>query len=194
MKTKRLIVILIFFSIANIFFLSKNYILRKQIKENFDIMRKPYFMIKSAPNFVLSDLNGVRYSSERILRNSLFTLLVFFTPLDCRPCLEEIDLWKRISEDGIVQVVGIARHIDKKELKNWVKNSEITFPVLYDAESRVTELFKINETPVKLLIDCEGKILLADKVRIYPSDQKKFIEKLDKIIMKGNRARISYLI
>ncbi|MEW6455562.1 MAG: hypothetical protein AB1410_02445 [Acidobacteriota bacterium] len=104
-------------SIANLFFLSKNYF-QKQNKDDFDIKRKSYLMIKFTPNFVLNDLNGIRYSSEEILRNSPYTLLAFFSPLDCSPCLEETNLWQRISEEGKVQVIGIARHIDEKELKN----------------------------------------------------------------------------
>jgi peroxiredoxin len=183
-RIKYLIIILIFLLIANLFFLSKNYFLKKQTKENFDITRKHYLVINSAPNFVLNDLDGFRYSSEEILRNSPHTLLIFFSPLDCRPCMEEMNLWQRIWEEGKVQVVGVAWHVDKRELKNWVENSEIIFPVLYDVESQVTKMFKINKTPLKILIDSNGKILLADKVRVNPEEQIEFIEKLDEIIMR----------
>jgi peroxiredoxin len=184
MKIRYLIIIVIFLSITNLFFLFKNYYLKKHIKEDFDIMRKPYLMSESAPNFVLNDLNGVRYNFEEIFGNSPYTLLVFFSPLDCRPCLEEMNLWQRISEEGKVQVVGVARHIDKRELKNWVQNSDIIFPVLYDGESQVTKMFNIKKTPLKILIDSKGNILLVDKARVAPYDQIRFVKKLNKIINK----------
>jgi len=49
-------------------------------------------------------------------------------------------------------------------------------------ESKVTNSFGINRTPLKVLINNEGKILLVDPVRITSSKQEEFIKKLYKII------------
>ncbi|HZX11383.1 MAG TPA: TlpA disulfide reductase family protein [Acidobacteriota bacterium] len=181
MKSRYLIGVIILLGIINLLLLHKNYILREQIKKEIDVLINPSLQIEWIPNFELYDLNMVRYNSEEISRNSPYTLLVFFSPIDCAPCLEEKDLWKRISEEGKVKIVGIGRHIDMKELRDWVENSEIFFPVLYDIESKVTKKFGISKTPLKILINNKGKIILIDRVRITSSEQEEFIEILYEI-------------
>lgn len=181
MKSRYLVGILILLIAINFALLYKNSILKKRIKEDIDILKNPSIKIKSIPDFVLYDLSGERYSSQRIVNNSPHTFLVFFSPADCASCLLEKELWKKISEK-MIKIIGIARHIDLRELKDWVENSEINFPVLYDIDSEVTRKFGIDKTPLKLLLDDRGKILLVDNVRIILSEQEEFIEELDKIL------------
>ena len=82
----------------------------------------------------------------------------------------------------MINVVAIAQHIDEGELKIWVENAEIEFPVLYDRNSEVKKSFGIENTPMKILIDYEGKILLADSVRISSEEKKEFFEDVKKYI------------
>lgn len=184
MKSRYLVGIIILQVVINFLLLYKNYSLKKQIKEDIDILRNPTLQIKSVPDFILYDLNGVRYSSQEILSNSPYTLLVFFSPADCASCLYEKELWKRISEAQKVKIIGIARHMDKRELRDWVENTEIFFPVLYDVESKVIKEFGISKTPLKVLIDDMGEILMVDDVRITLSEQEEFIKELNKILRR----------
>lgn len=96
--------------------------------------------------------------------------------------MEEKYLCNRISEEEKVKIIGIARHINERELRDWIENSGIFFTILNDMESKVTNSFGINRTPLKVLINNEGKILLVDPVRITSSKQEEFIKKLYKII------------
>jgi len=64
----------------------------------------------------------------------------------------------------------------------YIDSNENFFPVLYDVESKVTEKFGIIKTPMKILVDHMGEILLFDRVRITPSAQEDFVEELDKIL------------
>lgn len=178
MKTRYLIAIIIVLIIINIY-LFDNYIFKKNIPID------QHIKIESIPDFTLYDLDGVSYDSQEILNNSFYILLVFFSPTDCASCLYEKRLWKRISEEGIVKIVGIARHISQRELKDWIHNSEIDFPVLYDVDSLVTEKFNVKKTPLKILFDNEGKKILVDRVRILTSKQDEFLKKLKKILKKN---------
>lgn len=127
---------------------------------------------------MLFDLEGQRYDLKRVVGNSLFVLLVFFSPLDCAPCLEEKYLWQKIYDEGIIKLVGIGRHIDARELRNWVDNSGLSFPVLYDADYEVTKSFRIKRTPFKILLKSERKILLVDNARASVIEQEEFVSKL----------------
>jgi len=53
-----------------------------------------------------------------------------------------------ISDARKVRIIAIARHTNKRELRDWVENSERFFPVLYDEESKVTKEFGISKTPL----------------------------------------------
>ncbi|MFC2160735.1 TlpA family protein disulfide reductase [Acidobacteriota bacterium] len=69
------------------------------------------------------------------------------------------------------------------ELITWVENSGITFPVLYDTNSVVTDKLGIKTTPLKILIDNEGHILLIDPYRTSLSMQEEFIKEIQKFII-----------
>ncbi len=180
MKLKYSVITLLI--LLSLFLFYKNFVLRKKIKKNIEIPKCPTVILDLIPTFLLYDLNGVRYRYDDILNSKAYTLLVFFSPVDCRSCLNERDLWNRISKERRIKIIGIATHSDKKELKDWVENSEIYFPVLYDEESQITNKLNIKRTPLKLLIDSKGKILLIDRVRITLYEQKEFIKILDEMI------------
>lgn len=77
MKSKYFIWIIILLVVINFLLLYKNYILKKQIKADINIMINPPLSVKSDPYFVLYDLNGVMQNSQEIVNNFPFTLLVF---------------------------------------------------------------------------------------------------------------------
>jgi peroxiredoxin len=135
-----------------------------------------------APHFVLVDLNREVWTIERIVNNARYTMLVFFSPQDCPSCLLESSLWESIYKSQQVAVVGIAKHVDEKELKLWAENAKITFPVLFDRDGDVTGSFQISTTPQKILMDNTGRILLTDSVRIEQSEYEEFLHLLRKTI------------
>jgi hypothetical protein len=45
-------------------------------------------------------------------------------------------------------------------------------------------MFNINRTPLKILVNYKGKILLADQARTIPSEQEEFINELRQITEK----------
>jgi peroxiredoxin len=157
---------------------------------NIHVMNKRYKTLKGqvpisldyAPNFILDDMEGKTYELDKLANNSSFILLVFFSPMDCGPCLEEKFLWQEISNEGRIKVVGVGRHVDARELRDWINNSGLSFPVLYDIESRVTRSFGIRRTPLKILLDSKRKILLADTARISSFEQEEFISELKRAV------------
>ena len=161
--------------------INKVFLLKKQIKKDFDKLKKPLPATMFIPHFSLFDLKGTKYSSQEIIANPL-TLVVFFSPTDCSSCLFEKELWKAIAETKEIAIIGIARHNDKRELNDWIENSDIHFPVFLDEKGEIARLFGIKRTPLKLLVDHEGKVLLIDSVRITSSEQKAFIKELENVL------------
>lgn len=186
MKSKCLIIIVVFLTILNFLLLYKVITLYKYIKTSHNLAPsdKNYLRINSVPYFDLFDLKGKRYTTGEIVNISPFTLLVFFSLTDCASCLMEHELWQKIAKRELINVVGIARHIDKDELKIWVENSGINFPILYDRDSQITQNFGIKNTPLKILINSEGKVLLIDSVRTTPNEKEEFIDLLENFIIE----------
>jgi len=55
--------------------------------------------------------------------------------------------------------------MDEAELRLWVENAKLTFPVLFDPDGELSRLFRISNSPMKVLLDHRGKILLYDGFR-----------------------------
>lgn len=183
MKSKHLVGIIILLGLINfIFFYYKNIHSKKTAKVNAASSKNPCLPIKYIPDFVLWDLNDMSYSSQDILKDSGYILLVFFSIYDCALCLYEMELWKRIFEERKLKIIGITGTADREELKDWTEKNGIFFPVLYDTESQATKNFGISETPLKVLIDSSGKILLVDNAKITYREREEFITKIDKIL------------
>lgn len=134
------------------------------------------------PHFSLFDLNKEAWSTDMIVRKSPYAMLVFFSPQDCSTCLLESSLWKYIYEHWQITVIGVARHMNERELRIWVENEKITFPVLFDRGGQVTNLFQLRSTPQKIIIDNFGKVLVTDAVRIGQSEFDEFLQLLKKTI------------
>jgi len=183
MKSGYLIGIIILLIAVNLTLLYKYWQLQKKFIEMGLQEGQETLKLNSIPEFQLQDLEGKIFNSND-LRNYAYSLLIFFSPGDCASCLVEKDLWNRIYKENKVKIVGIARHTDLRELKDWVKNSEIFFQVLFDENSRLMESLGIKQTPVKILIDRHGKVLLVDRVRITQYQQEMFLKRLDKIIKR----------
>lgn len=144
------------------------------------------------PTFALRDLEGHLVTSYDLIRRTDLTLLVFFSLADCALCLSEKELWEQIYEDSTdgIDVVGIGQHLDRSELRAWVVNSGITFPVLYDSHGLVTrKIMGIEETPVKLIVDSLGNILYSDsKARPFEDDQQELREEIIRLQTQNSRS------
>lgn len=177
MKKRDLFIVLLI--LMNVALIIKNVVLSRNIRTLNTLSSSGIIF---APHFVLVDLNREVWSIERIVNSARYTMLVFFSPQDCPSCLLESSLWESIYKSQQVAIVGIAKHVDEKELRLWVENARITFPVLFDRDGEVTGLFQINKTPQKIVMDDTGRILLTDSVRIRQSEYKEFLQLLRKTI------------
>jgi peroxiredoxin len=137
------------------------------------------------PHFSLVDLSGEIWSAERILSEAPYSMLVFFSLQDCPICLSESSLWESVFESRQVGVIGIAKHVNERELIIWTENAGIKFPVLFDRQGDVTNLFHIDKTPLKILIDHSGRIVMIDPLRLGETECERFRQLLRKHVLPG---------
>jgi len=77
--------------------------------------KKQYSDLSSVPYFVLTDLDGKIYDIGELIKFTPYTMLVFFSLKDCAACLLEYELWKKISQLEMINVLQLLLNIWMKE-------------------------------------------------------------------------------
>jgi cytochrome c biogenesis protein CcmG/thiol:disulfide interchange protein DsbE len=119
-----------------------------------------------APAYSGVTLDGETFDIEA-LRGSVVVLNIWATW--CRPCVKEMPalqrLWVRNRDDGLV-VVGVS--VDNPAIlmgdvgsavRTFVRDHELTFPIVLDSESRIEAGYPYAGLPMTFVIDREGRIV-----------------------------------
>ncbi|GEM_PF-5783445 len=109
-------------------------------------------------------------------------LLVFiFRPTNCPPCLQELSLYsKRI---GRASVYGIGLGTNEQEMRLFLQESPLQFPVLIDEEGWLSGRLPDAWTPFKLLLDrAVGRVLLRGGPNAHATDQQRFLDRVNQLV------------
>ena len=113
-----------------------------------------------APDFALKTLDGktVRLSD---LRGKKVVLINFWATW-CPPCRSEMPTMQQIYTEykgkGF-EILAINIEPDSKdEIRDFMKELRLTFPVLLDSDMKVTRTYRLIGLPVSMLIDRQGII------------------------------------
>jgi peroxiredoxin len=114
---------------------------------------------KPAPDFSLQDIKGNMVNLADFRGKSI---LLNFWATWCEACKEEMPsmqrLYDTLSSQG-VEVVAISidrRNFDR--IKEFAKEYNLTFPILWDPDQKVRKHYYIMGLPTTYLIDPEGKL------------------------------------
>jgi len=114
----------------------------------------------AAPDFVIEDLRGGTaglkdYKGKVVLLN--------FWATWCMPCRAEMPsmeaAWKKYKERGFVVVAVSVDEGSKGRIETFSRLFDLSFPILMDPESKVSDLYKVSNMPTSFLIDRNGKII-----------------------------------
>ena len=90
-----------------------------------------------------------------------YILLVFFDP-HCEFCAQEAPLWQRIAtrtwRDDIA-VVGVVDRQSREDTAGFLKEHQLTIPVLVDADGAFARQLQVEVVPTKILLSRELRIL-----------------------------------
>ena len=121
----------------------------------------PAVVGQPAPSYAAVNLAGDSVSLAD-LRGKVVLLNVWATW--CPPCREEMPgleaLHQELAPQGL-RVVGVS--IDRSgagpEINSFLQDNGVTFPILHDADERVTRVFRTAGVPETFLIDADGTLL-----------------------------------
>ena len=114
-----------------------------------------------APTFSLPSRGGptidlAQYKGQVVMIN--------FWASWCGPCRQEMPLlesiYKKYKPLGFT-LIGVNVEPDQKEAENFLKQTPVSFPVLFDAKSKVSGLYNVQVMPTTVFIDRKGNLRLV---------------------------------
>lgn len=111
-----------------------------------------------AANFTLIDRNGKAVSLAQFKGE---VVMLNFWASWCKPCRQEMplleQLYKRYKALGFT-LVGVNVDEDSAKGAALLQDVPVTFPVVFDAKSEVSTLYKLQGMPSSIFIDRQGQL------------------------------------
>jgi peroxiredoxin len=112
----------------------------------------------SAPAFELNALDGKQLGLNELHGQ---VVLINFWASWCGPCRTEMPrldaLYRKYRAAGVT-LVGINVEPDSADALNYLKSTPVTFPILFDSDSKVSKLYEVAGMPSTVILDRKGMV------------------------------------
>ena len=109
-----------------------------------------------APDFALESRGGGMMSLEQHRGN---VVMINFWATWCGPCRQEMPhleaLHQRYESLGFT-LLGVNVEDDPEGAAEWLEETPVSFPILFDPENEVSELYDVVAMPTTVLVDRQG--------------------------------------
>jgi peroxiredoxin len=116
-----------------------------------------------APSFALPSRSGDTVSLAQLKGK---VVMLNFWASWCGPCRQEMPLLdqmhKRYSALGFT-LVGVNVDANSKDAEDWLNKTPVSFPVLFDRESKVSAMYDVKAMPSTVFIDRKGNVRYLHK-------------------------------
>lgn len=134
-----------------------------------------------APEFTLTNLDGTNLRLTE-LRGQV--VLINFWASWCGPCRQEMPVLDRLHQrykDTGFTVLGINVEGEAVPARAIAVKTGVTFPVLIDADQKISKLYDLKAMPSTVIIDRDGKIRFVHH-GYKPGDEEKYVEVVKSLI------------
>jgi peroxiredoxin len=134
-----------------------------------------------APQFALaarggSEINLAQYKGQVVMIN--------FWASWCGPCRQEMPLlesiYKKYNKLGFT-LLGVNVEPDSKAADDWLKQTPVSFPILYDKESKVSKMYDVSGMPSTVIIDRKGNLRVLHH-GYKPGDENEYLDSIRTLI------------
>jgi peroxiredoxin len=135
----------------------------------------------AAPQFSLAARGGqnvslAQYKGQVVMLN--------FWASWCGPCRQEMPLlesiYKKYNKLGFT-MLGVNVEPDSQAANDWLKATPVSFPILYDTESKVSKLYDVAGMPTSVIIDRAGKVRMVHR-SYRPGDENEYLDSIRTLI------------
>lgn len=130
-----------------------------------------------APAFTLPSRGGDNVSLGQLKGR---VVMLNFWASWCGPCRQEMPLLdqmhKRYSALGFT-LVGVNVDANSKDAEEWLSKTPVSFPVLFDRESKVSAMYDVKAMPSTVFIDRKGNVRYLHK-GYKPGDEGEYLNQI----------------
>ena len=134
-----------------------------------------------APAFTLASRAGQDVSLSQYKGN---VVMINFWASWCGPCRQEMPLlesiYKKYGKMGFT-MIGVNVEPDSNAANEWLKATPVSFPILYDRDSRVSKLYDVSGMPSTVIIDRTGKLRTLHR-GYKPGDENEYLDSIRTLI------------
>ena len=145
------------------------------------LMSVSAFAADAAPDFTLKSSTG---ENVRLAEQRGQVVMLNFWASWCGPCRQEMPLLDGISKKygkmGFV-LYGVNVEEDNTAAKKMLKDLGVSFPILFDTESKLSGLYNVEAMPTSVIIDKKGNIRYIDR-GYKAGDENKYKEQIMELI------------
>jgi peroxiredoxin len=134
-----------------------------------------------APAFTLASRAGQNVSLGQYRGQ---VVMINFWASWCGPCRQEMPLlesiYRKYNRMGFT-LLGVNVEPDSNAANEWLKATPVSFPILYDRDSRVSKLYDVAGMPSTVIIDRSGKLRVLHR-GYKPGDENEYLDSIRTMI------------
>jgi peroxiredoxin len=136
----------------------------------------------AAPNFTLKAASG---ENLRLSEQAGEVVFINFWASWCGPCRQEMpaldQLYQQYRDLGFT-VWGINVEQDRAQADKVLRDIPVSFPILFDDNNQVSELYGVDAMPMSVLVDRRGQIRLVH--RGYKPGHEQYYDQMIRALVK----------
>jgi peroxiredoxin len=134
-----------------------------------------------APQFSLGARSGTNVSLAQYRGQ---VVMLNFWASWCGPCRQEMPLldsiYTKYKRMGFT-LIGVNVEPDSKAANDWLKQTPVSFPILYDKESKVSRMYDVEGMPSTVIIDRAGKVRVLHR-GYKPGDENEYLDSIRTLV------------
>ncbi len=134
-----------------------------------------------APDFALQARGGQTINLSQYKGQ---VVMINFWATWCGPCRQEMPLleniYKKYNKMGFT-LLGVNVEPDSKPAEDWLKATPVSFPVLFDKESKVSKLYQVSGMPSTVIVDRKGNVRMIHH-GYKPGDENEYLDSIRALV------------
>ena len=134
-----------------------------------------------APGFTLASREGQDVSLAQYKGQ---VVMINFWASWCGPCRQEMPLlesiYRKYNKAGFT-LIGVNVEPDSQKANEWLKATPVSFPILYDKDSKVSKLYDVAGMPSTVIIDRNGNLRVLHR-GYKPGDENEYLDSIRTLI------------